>query len=147
MSWLYIFLCLHLLGATIWVGGHIVVATRILPEALKNGDSSILLDFEKRYEKLGMPALVVQVLTGLWLAWKLLGPLPNWFDDTGVAHAVQLKLLLLVLTLLLAFHAKTRVIPKISDRSLKALAWHIRAVTIAAVLLVLVGVSIRFGGI
>jgi hypothetical protein len=38
------------------------------------------------------------------------------------------------------------VIPKLSDATLPTLAWHIRVVTVAAVLFVLAGASIRLGG-
>ena len=50
------------------------------------------------------------------------------------------------LTLALAIHARFRVISKLSDDTLSTLAWHIRLVTLAAVLFVLAGASIRFGG-
>ena len=53
---------------------------------------------------------------------------------------------LLAVTAALALHARFRVIPKLSDATLPALAWHIRIVTLAAVLFVLAGVSVRFGG-
>ena len=139
-------ICLHILGATIWVGGHLVVMFSILPETLKNEDASILLGFEKRYEKLGMPSLFLQIITGLWLAYHLLGMPANWFGTTPIAHVIQIKLTLLFLTACLAIHAKTRVIPKLTNDSLSQLAWHIRAVSICAILFVLAGASIRFGG-
>jgi hypothetical protein len=59
---------------------------------------------------------------------------------------VQVKLALLGATVGLALHARFRVIPALSDSTLPILAWHIRLVTLAAVLFVLAGVSIRFGG-
>jgi hypothetical protein len=51
-----------------------------------------------------------------------------------------------VATLGLAVHARLRLIPRLSDVTPPTLAWHIRAVTIAAVLFVVVGASIRVGG-
>ena len=63
-----------------------------------------------------------------------------------LARVVQVKWGLLVFTLALAAHARLRVLPKLSNATLRSLAWHIRLVTIAAVLFVLAGVSIRFGG-
>ena len=35
MASYYIVLSLHILGATIWAGGHLVLAVTILPEALR----------------------------------------------------------------------------------------------------------------
>ena len=146
MASYYIALTLHILGATIWAGGHLVLATTILPRALREHRAAPVSDFEQSFERIGLPALAVQILTGLWLAHHLLGAPGNWFNDNPIAHVVQIKLGLLALTLALAIHARYRVIPKLSDDTLPTLAWHIRLVTIAAVLFVLAGASIRFGG-
>lgn len=62
----------HILAATIWTGGHIVLATCILPPALQEKSPDLIESFESRFERLGVPALVVQVITGLWLAHNLL---------------------------------------------------------------------------
>jgi len=35
MASYYIALSLHILGATIWAGGHLILATTILPRALR----------------------------------------------------------------------------------------------------------------
>jgi putative copper export protein len=146
MSTYYLTLSVHILGATIWAGGHLTLALSVLPSALKQRRASIVSEFEQRFERVGLPALAVQVVTGLWLAHHLLGAPTHWFERSPVAHIVQLKLGLLGLTIGLAAHARFRVIPKLSDRTLPTLAWHIRIVTLAAVLLVLAGASIRFGG-
>lgn len=146
MAGYYIALSLHILGATIWAGGHLVLAVSILPAALRDRRAATVSDFERSFERVGLPALAVQILTGLWLAHHLLGAPANWFHDNPIAHVVQVKLGLLAATLGLAVHARLRVIPKLSDDTLPTLAWHIRAVTIAAVLFVLAGASIRFGG-
>ncbi|HQZ32834.1 MAG TPA: CopD family protein [Ilumatobacteraceae bacterium] len=146
MAGYYIALCLHILGATVWAGGHLVLATTILPKALRERRAAAVSDFEQRFERIGLPALAVQIATGLWLAYHLLGSPSNWFDDNPIAHVVQFKLGLLALTLALAVDARLRVVPKLSDETLPTLAWHIRIVTITAVLFVLAGASVRFGG-
>ena len=146
MASYYIFLSLHILGATIWAGGHLVLAVAILPEALRQRRAATVSEFEQRFERIGLPALAVQIVTGLWLAERLLGSPDHWFDGNSVARTVQVKLGLLVVTVGLAIHARFRVIPKLSDSTLPTLAWHIRIVTLAAVLFVLAGASIRFGG-
>ena len=58
-------LLLHILAATVWTGGHLVLALTVLPRALRARDPQILLQFESGYERVGMPALLLQVLTGL----------------------------------------------------------------------------------
>lgn len=140
-------LILHILGATIWTGGHVVLATTVLPRALKAKSARILLDFESGYERIGMPALVVQIVTGLTLAYLRLGPPANWLLDVPAAHVVHVKLLLLAITAMFAMHAKLRVLPTLSDETLPRMAWHIVPVTIASVLFLIAGVLFRAGGI
>ena len=142
----YILLTLHVLGATIWTGGHVVLATTVLPRALRAKRASILTDFEQGYERVGMPALAVQIVTGLWLAHRLLGSPANWFSDAPLAHIIHIKLLCLAGTAALAIHAKTRVIPRLNDENLPVMAWHIAGVTVFSVLFVLAGASARLGG-
>ena len=141
MASYYIALSLHILGATIWAGGHLILATTILPRALREHRAAAVSEFERSFERIGLPALAVQIVTGLWLANHLLGAPGNWFHDNPIAHVIQIKLGLLVLTLALAIHARL-----LSDDTLPTLAWHIRLVTVVAVLFVLAGASIRFGG-
>ncbi|TDO16826.1 MULTISPECIES: CopD family protein [Halomonas] len=92
-----------------------------------------------------MPALAVQVITGLWLAWLKLPSLTLWFSAQGgpVAQLIQLKLALLALTALVAAHARFRVIPRLSPATLPLMGWHILAVTLLSVLFVVVGLSFR----
>lgn len=142
----YILLTLHVLGATLWTGGHLVLATTVLPRALRAKRASILTDFEQGYERVGMPALAVQIVTGLWLAHRLLGSLANWFGDAPLAHIIHIKLLCLAGTAALAIHAKTRVIPRLNDDNLPVMAWHIAGVTVFSVLFVIAGASARLGG-
>jgi putative copper export protein len=135
---------LHVLGATIWVGGHLVLALTALPRALRARDPRILLGFESGFERVGMPALVVQVLTGLWLAHNAVPRLADWFDlSNRLSLHILAKLALLALTLALAASARFRVIPRLRPETLPVLAYHIALVTLAGVLFVAVGVSIR----
>ena len=139
-------LLLHILSATIWTGGHLVLAVTVLPRVLRERSPARLLEFESAYERIGMPALVVQVATGLWLAHRMVPEPGRWlaFDDP-VASLVGVKLLLLATTVGFALDARLRVIPHLSDRNLGALAWHIVPVTLVSVLFVIVGVAFRTG--
>ena len=141
-----IVLLLHLLGATVWTGGHLVLALSILPKALRENSVSRIQDFEQVYEKIGIPALIIQVLSGLWLAYRLVPDLSFWVQlDNSVVRLIWFKLLLLLITLLLAADARIRVIPTLSSKNLRQLAWHIIPVTLISVLFVVVGVSFRTG--
>jgi putative copper export protein len=139
-------LLLHVLGATIWTGGHVVLAVVVLPKALRERSPERLLEFESVYEKIGMPALVVQIATGVYLAHGLLPEVRQWFDFSNpVAVPIALKLALLVLTFGFAINARFRVLPNLESETLRTMAWHIFAVTVLSVLFVIAGVSFRTG--
>jgi putative copper export protein len=144
----YVLLTLHVLSATIWTGGHLILSIRYLPRALKEKNADIVRQFESKYEKLGMHALALLIITGLLQGFYLLPNFGDWFKHNNyIAINLTIKLTLLILTLLLALHARLRIIPKLNNENLKLLAFHIIAVTVIAVLLVIVGVSFRYGGI
>ncbi len=139
---------LHLLGATVWTGGHLVLATTVLPRALRARDPAILSRFEHGYEKLGIPALIVQIATGLWLAHHHLPDVGAWFSfESSVAVHIFLKLALLAGTVGLAVDARLRLVHMLDARKMRALAFHIISVTVLAVLFLLVGASLRTGGL
>ena len=139
-------LLLHILAATVWTGGHIVLATTILPRALKTKDVESLRSFEQGYEKVGIPALIIQVTTGLYMAFTLVPQVVMWFDwSDPIAKIISIKLGLLALTALLAIDARLRIIPTLSPHNISALAWHIIPVTIVSILFVIVGVSMKTG--
>ena len=139
-------LLLHVLGATVWTGGHLVLAATVLPRVLRERSPAKLLEFESAYERIGIPALAVQVATGLWLAHRMVPEPRRWlaFDDP-VASLVGVKLLLLATTVAFALDARLRLIPRLSERNLGALAWHVVPVTLVSVLFVVVGVAFRTG--
>ena len=58
-----------------------------------------------------------------------------------------MKLLLLWLTVVLALHARLRLIPRLDSANLGLLAAHILIVTALAVALVIVGVDFRTGAL
>jgi putative copper export protein len=133
---------MHVLGAAVWTGGHIVLAVGFLPAALRERDPQIITGFESRFERIGIPALVIQVITGVLLAWPLLSN-PDEPIGAHVAGSLGVKLVLLLVTLALAAHARLRLIPRLRPDNLGTLAIHIVAVTVVAILFVVVGVAIR----
>lgn len=138
---------LHVLAATVWTGGHLVLALTVLPRALRQSDPAFIHRFEAGYERIGVPALLIQALTGFALAFHS-RPAPGaWFSSADpVGMLIGIKVVLLLLTLALALHARLRVLPELDASRLRALAWHIVPVTVLAVLFVLAGVGIRTGG-
>ena len=141
-------LMLHVLSATIWTGGHLVLAITILPNALREGSVDVIRKFEMGYEKIGIPALIIQVLSGFWLAHRLVPDVSQWvLCENVVTQLITIKLGLLVLTLGLALDARLRIIPNLHEGNLRSLAYHIIPVTIVSVLFVVIGVAFRTGGL
>jgi putative copper export protein len=137
-------LVLHILGATIWTGGHIVLSTAVLPGAMRTRSPEHLRVFEARYEGIGIPALILQVLTGLWLAYSRVPDASAWFGlATPAGRLITAKLALIAVTALLAVDARLRIIPRLSPQGLAALAWHILPITLAAIVFVILGVALR----
>lgn len=139
-------LLLHILAATVWTGGHLVLATTVLPRALAARDPGILLAFESGFERIGMPALLIQIASGLWMAYVALPDMRAWFSlSTPPAMLITFKLALLGITLITALDARFRIIPKLSAETLPAMGRRVAIVTTVSVLFVVVGVSFRGG--
>jgi putative copper export protein len=143
-----VILTIHVLSATIWTGGHLVLSLAILPAALRRRDVQLLSTFEGLYERVGLPALLVQVLTGLHLAATMAPDPAMWFGfGNVVSQTVTLKLLLLAATLVVGLHARFRIVPNLTVERLPQFAAHVVLVTLLAVGFVVVGVSFRTGGL
>ncbi len=138
---------LHVLGATVWTGGHLVLTLVVLPRALREKDVAAIRTFEAGYERLGIPALAIQIITGFIL---LLSRVPTGTGDpplTDLAVGLMVaKIVLLLITTILAAHTRIWIIPNLDQSNLKSLAWHIIPVTVVAVLFVLAGVTFRVAG-
>lgn len=146
----HILLVLHLIAATIWVGGHLVLAIGYLPKALKRKDFSYIGNFEKTYEPIGMPSLAVLIITGILMAYDYNAGFSSWFSfETPIERVVSLKLTFLLTTVCFAISAQTRVLPKLRKGQLNKLpemAVHIICVTLIGVLMVILGSLVRIGG-
>lgn len=141
-------LFIHIVAATVWVGGHLVLAIGLLPRALATRDPEIILGFERIYERIGLPAMVVQVVTGLWLAHQVQPGIETWTDwSDPLSLTICVKLACLVATVALAVHARLFIIPRLTAARLPLLAVHIVAVTVFALAFVWLGVAFRQGGI
>jgi len=147
----HILLVLHLIAATIWVGGHLVLAIGYLPKALKHKDFSYIGNFEKTYEPIGMPSLAVLIITGILMAYDYNAGFSSWFSfATPIERVVSLKLTFLLTTVCFAISAQTRVLPKLRKGQLNKLpemAVHIICVTLIGVLIVILGSLVRIGGL
>ncbi|MDO4880618.1 MAG: copper resistance protein CopD [Capnocytophaga sp.] len=146
----HILLVIHLICATIWVGGHLVLLLGFLPKALKFKNFDFISRFENTYEPIGMPSLVLLIITGILMAYDLNAPFSDWFSfKNGIETVVSLKFMGIITTICFAISAQTRVLPKLAKGNLKKLpemAVHILFVTLIGVTLLILGSTIRNGG-
>jgi putative copper export protein len=139
---------LHTLGATVWVGGHLVLAVTVLPRALRERDPDRIHAFEEHFEGFGLASLLLQIITGLWLARLYIPDLDRFLAfDSYLSVYIAVKLSLLFATLALAIHARLFIIPKLTKENFNSLAFHIVGITLLAVSLAIVGAGIRLGGL
>ncbi len=143
-----ILVILHTLGATVWAGGHLVLAVTVLPKALKNRNPDLIHQFEEHFETFGLASLVLQLITGLSMTWIYFPGFERFLQfDSYLSTYIGIKLGLLLLTLGLAIHARLFIIPKLTKDTLNSLAYHIVGITTLAVLFVILGAGIRLGGL
>jgi putative copper export protein len=139
---------LHVLGAAVWIGGHAVVLAVVIPAARRSRDVGPVREFERAFGKLARASLGTQVLTGAILASPWIGGWGNVLSTpTPVSHLVLGKIALVAAIVGLAAHASRRMLPALTPATLGRFALHAWIVTVLSILLVVSGVSIRFGGI
>jgi len=146
----HVLLVLHIFAATIWVGGHTYLVLRLFPKILREKDTALLLAFERNYEPLGMSALAVLIITGVWMSAQYGVAVGDLFTFTHpIERVVSLKVLLLLTTIAFAVSAQTRVIPTLtkSPAKLSSMAVHATAVTLLAITMMVLGTFIRYGGL
>jgi len=146
----HLLLIIHLICASIWVGGHLLLVFGHLRKALKEKDQNIILDYERKYEPVGMTSLVLLVTTGIMMAYKYGVSIEYWFQfATPIEKVVSTKLLLLFLTVLFALSAQFRVLPKLKNNpdKLPEMTFHILSVTLIGVVMLILGSFVRFGGL
>ncbi len=134
---------IHVLAACVWTGGHLVLAFAVLPDILRSKNIPALMQFESRFEKIGIPSLILLVVTGFYQALSQL-EMDKWFNFSDhISRHISFKLMLIVGIVILALHARLKLIPQGEKVDLKFLASHIYLVTLLSVLLVVVGISFR----
>lgn len=93
-------------------------------------DFRIISLFENSFEKTGIPSLIIQLISGIWMSISY-PPFLNLFDFSNtISTLISLKLILLALTIDLTILARFVIIPKLNNRKIPLLTSHIIAVTI-----------------
>lgn len=144
----HILLIIHLICATIWVGGHLFLAVRILPKAIREKDVKGLQNFKSRYEPIGMPALIILVVTGIMMAYDYNVTLGTWFSfSNGIERVVSIKLILLLVTFAMAVTADRFIFPKLNENNIYKAGIFIVSVTLIGLAMLVLGSFVRYGGI
>lgn len=60
-------LLIHLLAAILWIGGHLIILLGYVPRMITKRSFKELNEFEKIYEKLAIPSLIIAVVTGIYM--------------------------------------------------------------------------------
>lgn len=138
----------HLLGACVWIGGHIVLVAIVLPRAMTLRDPERVREFERAFGRMGLLSLVVLVASGLWLAALRFGGLGAIFSEpTPSGHLVLTKMALLVALVVLAGHAYHSVLPRMTPDRMRTFAAHAWTTTVLSILLLVAGAGVRLGGL
>lgn len=143
-----IVLIIHLLAATIWVGGHLLLLLRYVPKAIKSKSHEELSTFRKNFEPVGMPSLFILIITGILMAYDYKITFKKWFlFENSIEKIISFKLILLLISLTLAFITIKFVLPSINKVSPFLLYFIIFLVTTIAVSMLILGSLIRVGGL
>ena len=75
------------MSATVWVGGHLILVASYLPRAIKEKNQNYILNYEKKYEPIGMLSLILLILSGILMAYKYGVTIEHWFEfATPIPH-------------------------------------------------------------
>ena len=106
---------IHLIAASIWVGGSIFIGVVFSP-ILKSITTSIeeriqiMIKVGKRFNKVAIPSLIILMATGLYNSYALLSN-PNLLMGTSYGTFLTIKVLL-VIALIITYAVHVRVIRK-----------------------------------
>lgn len=145
-----ILLIVHIIAASIWVGVHLYLFVRLMPRFVRNQDVAAFLQFEKSYEPLGLLALAVQVITGVYMLNAMV-PMSQWLAPLGqLGGLIYAKLFWLLLTIITALHARLRVVARFEKgvhdaKTMRLMMVHVGLICLWAIAFVVTGVAFRFG--
>ena len=139
---------LHLLGAAVLVGTNLVLMLSVIPKAKKAGDIGIIKGYLAGVGQMGVHALAVQLITGLWLATPQFNGISAAFQmkEVFATHVVAKLVIAIVVTVLIVV-MRRRIAPKLSLETLGSFTAMAATITVLGILLVALGVGLRTGGL
>ena len=86
VSWDTIRLFLHILAATVWVGGQITLAARV--PALRRLGAEVPRAAAQRFNQVAWPAFAVLILTGIWNVAAVRSKVSGSYETTLIIKIV-----------------------------------------------------------
>jgi len=102
---------IHLLSASIWVGGSIFIGIVLVPmlKTLANGAAErtiLMIKIGRRFNRIALPALIVLVATGVYKAQLFLAS-PNTLLDSNYGIVLVIKIIVVAsMIVLFGIHVK-----------------------------------------
>jgi putative copper export protein len=145
-----IFLLFHVIGASVWFGGLMVLSCSILPKAKRAEDPGAIVRYFRHFLRIGYPALVVQVLTGPMLATRLIPKMSDWFAwENGTQDHIGSKLIMLPIIVIVSVQMQRKVLPRLEAgeaTAIKSAAKYGHSLTFLSFLMLLMGISLHTYG-
>jgi hypothetical protein len=139
---------IHILGAAILVGTNLILMLSVIPKAKKAGDIGIIRGYLGGVGQMGVHALAVQLITGLWLASPQFKGISAAFQMKEVfATHVVAKVVIMILITALVIVMRRKIAPKLSMETLGGFTTTVGTLTILAIAMVALGVGLRTGGL
>lgn len=139
---------LHILGAATLVGTNLVLLLSVIPKAKKAGDLNIIKGYLTGVGQMGVHALAIQLITGLWLASPMFKGISTAFQmkDVFMTHVGAKVVIMIVLTVLVIV-MRRKIAPKLSMETLGGFTATVGLITVLGIFMVALGVGLRTGGL
>lgn len=105
----------HLIAASIWVGGALFIGIVFSPFLKTISDSleermQIMIQVGRRFNKIAVPSLIILMATGIYNSYALLSR-PELLSATSYGHFLTIKIFL-VIALIITYAVHVRIIRK-----------------------------------
>lgn len=139
---------LHLVAASLWCGGALVLALTILPTLWRREGLTVLPAMLLTLDRINLAALAVLLASGYALAWHWLPDAAGWFQsDLRQADLIQMKWLLLVAAAALAGWARIYLLPVWTPARRLALTVYLLGNVAIGLAMVWLGTRFRYDGL
>ena len=113
----------HLVAASIWVGGSIFIGIVLAPLLKTISDSadgrlSIMIRVGRKFNKIGVPSLIVLIITGIYNSVGFIAQ-PSMILDTNYGIVLFIKIIL-VIALIVIFAIHVRLIRSEIERRIES---------------------------